>query len=353
MPLDIRNVTKRFGDLKALDDVSISIGNGSLVCFLGPSGCGKTTLLRVIAGLEPHDAGELSLDGRDLSRVPARNRNFGVVFQSYSLFPNMTIAANVAYGLECRGWSKKDVARRVDEMLSLVHLNDQAGKHPHQLSGGQQQRIALARALAPKPAVLLLDEPLSALDAKVREELRVEIRELQQRLGITTIMVTHDQEEALTMADKVVVMKNGRVMQAGTPMDLYRRPKNRFVAEFIGRMNLVPADLGLPVPENGRPAGTTPTIVGVRPEDIRLLAEQDARCRLHAVVEHITRLGNLTRVSLHLHHNGKGKSVGTDGASLPGVRLLAEVHGVAEGLEVGMSRCVTVAPESVRVLEWQ
>ena len=350
MSLDIQNVTKRFGELKALDDVSISIPNGSLVCFLGPSGCGKTTLLRVVAGLEPHDAGEVFLDGRNLSLVPARQRNFGVVFQSYSLFPNLTIAANVAYGLECRNWSKEDIARRVEEMLSLVHLNDQARKYPHQLSGGQQQRIALTRALAPKPAVLLLDEPLSALDAKVREELRVEIREVQQRLGITTIMVTHDQEEALTMADKVVVMQDGRVMQVGTPMDLYRRPRNRFVAEFIGRMNILSADLGLPLPENGRPAGTRPTVVGIRPEDIQLLAEQDAQCRLHAVVDQVTRLGNLTRVSLRLGLNGT--TAMTDAAP-KGVRLLAEIQGVGEGLEVGMGRCITVAPESVRVLEWQ
>ncbi|WP_045223001.1 ABC transporter ATP-binding protein [Desulfonatronum thioautotrophicum] len=344
MALDIQNVTKRFGELKALDDVSISIANGSLVCFLGPSGCGKTTLLRVVAGLELHDQGKLVLDGQDLSLVPARNRNFGVVFQSYSLFPNMTIAANVAYGLECRNWPRKEIALRVEEMLSLVHLNDQARKYPHQLSGGQQQRIALARALAPKPALLLLDEPLSALDAKVREELRVEIRTLQQRLGITTIMVTHDQEEALTMADNVVVMRDGRVMQSGTPMDLYRRPSNRFVAEFIGRMNIVPADMGLPFPENGRPAGSHPLVLGIRPEDIQLLAEEDALCLLQATVDQVTRLGNLTRVRLRISENG---------ASAREVRMMAEIQGMGEGLEVGMNRCISVAGESVRVLEWR
>ena len=209
MSLEIRNVTKRFGELKALDDVSITIGNGSLVCFLGPSGCGKTTLLRVIAGLEPHDAGELSLDGRDLSRIPARNRNFGVVFQSYSLFPNMTIAANVAYGLECRGWSRKDIARRVEEMLSLVHLNDQAGKHPHQLSGGRQQRIALARALYRNPRLLVLDEPDANLDDEGRQALAQAINTARSN-GNLVLLISH-RPWILKMADIVIQLEQGRL----------------------------------------------------------------------------------------------------------------------------------------------
>lgn len=350
MSLEICQLTKTFGELKALDNVSLTVDRGTLVCFLGPSGCGKTTLLRVIAGLERHDAGRLSLDGHDLSPIPARNRNFGVVFQSYSLFPNLTIAANVAYGLECRRWSKGEIVRRVDEMLSLVHLNDQAGKYPHQLSGGQQQRIALARALAPKPEVLLLDEPLSALDAKVREELREEIRMLQRRLGITTIMVTHDQEEALTMADSVVVMKGGRVMQIGPPMDLYRRPENRFVAEFLGRMNIVPSCLGLPVAADAHPAGTLPRVLGVRPEDINLTVAGGRNGNLRAVVDQVTRLGNLTRVSLRL--SLAGCSPAYDNGVEESIRIVAEMQGINENMQVGMPWGITVAPEAVRVLEW-
>src|SRR5690625_3158699 len=205
MSLRIRRVVKRFGHVTALDQVSLDIAAGEFICFLGPSGCGKTTLLRVIAGLERADAGEVLLDDRDLIDVRAGLRDFGGVFQSYSLFPNMTAARNVAYGLECRRWPRQRIDQRVKEMLRLVELEDQADKLPNQMSGGQQQRIALARALAPDPSVLLLDEPLSALDAKVREGLRLEIKSLQQRLGITTIMVTHEQDDALTMADRIVV----------------------------------------------------------------------------------------------------------------------------------------------------
>ena len=242
MDLSIRGIVKRFGPLTALDSVSLDVPHGTFVCFLGPSGCGKTTLLRVIAGLELADAGTIRLGERDLSRVPARDRNFGVVFQSYSLFPNMSAAKNIAYGLECRGWSKPAIAERVEAMLKLIQLADHAHKLPAQLSGGQQQRVALARAIAPDPSLLLLDEPLSALDAKVREELRTEIRALQRRLGITTIMVTHDQEEAMAMADLVIVMNGGRIEQAGRPVDLYAAPQTTFVANFMGRMNLIPVD---------------------------------------------------------------------------------------------------------------
>ena len=351
MSLELRHVTKTFGELKALDDVSFTIERGTLVCFLGPSGCGKTTLLRVIAGLEQHDAGTLGLDGRDLSPIPARNRNFGVVFQSYSLFPNLTIAANVAYGLECRKWSKDEIAQRVDEMLNLVHLNDQAGKYPHQLSGGQQQRIALARALAPKPAVLLLDEPLSALDAKVREELREEIRMLQRRLEITTIMVTHDQEEALTMADTIVVMNNGRVMQTGPPMELYRRPDNRFVAEFLGRMNIVPSCLGLTIAEkNDHQGGTRPLVLGIRPEDVNLSVDNGSNGHLQAVVDQVTRLGNLTRVTLRVLGNGSCPALENNASET--IHIIAEMQGINEDMQIGMPRSITVAPQAVRVLEW-
>ncbi|HEX5079908.1 MAG TPA: ATP-binding cassette domain-containing protein, partial [Geminicoccaceae bacterium] len=303
MFLELREVAKRFGEVVAVDGVSLAVAEGEFVCFLGPSGCGKTTLLRLIAGLEIADAGEIRLGGRDLAPVPARLRNFGVVFQSYSLFPNMTVAKNVAYGLECRRWPAARLRARVEAMLALVHLADQAAKYPAQLSGGQQQRVALARALAPEPPVLLLDEPLSALDAKVREELRGEIRDLQRELGITTVMVTHDQDEAMEMADRIVVMNRGRIAQVGTAFELYTLPANRFVAEFIGRMNVLrltangegrPCLCGQPLALDGD-APLRAALIGVRPEDV-LLGERagDAGIHVRGVVEKAVFLGNVT-----------------------------------------------------------
>ena len=295
MFLSLRNVVKRFGALTAVDDVSLDIEEGEFVCFLGPSGCGKTTLLRVIAGLEQPDAGAILLGDRELSGVSARSRNFGIVFQSYSLFPNMTIARNVAYGLECRRWEHAAIVDRVHEMLDLVHLADQADKYPHQLSGGQQQRIAVARALAPKPVVLLLDEPLSALDAKVREDLRSEIKDLQSRLSITTIMVTHDQHEAMEVANRIVVMDAGRVAQVGSGADLYERPANAFVAGFVGRMNRVTAAF-----TNAMEAGSA-GYLGIRPEQVEIehagAGLPDGRV---ADVEKCVFLGSCTRVTLRI-----------------------------------------------------
>src|SRR5690349_7230937 len=209
--------------------------------FLGPSGCGKTTLLRIVAGLETQDAGTIVQDGRDVSRLPAVDRDYGIVFQSYALFPNLTIASNVAYGLVNRRDRRDSIKGRVRELLTLVGLPDAGPKYPSQLSGGQQQRIALARALAPAPGLLLLDEPLSALDALERVRLRGEIRALQQRLGVTTIMVTHDQEEALSMADRIVVMNHGCIDQVGTPREVYREPASAFVADFVGKVNVIAA----------------------------------------------------------------------------------------------------------------
>ena len=211
-----KGVTKRFGAFTALDDVSLEVEQGKLVCFLGPSGCGKTTLLRVIAGLEVQDAGAIEIGGRDVTRLPPAQRDFGIVFQSYALFPNLTVAQNVGYGLVNRRKARREIAARVAELLQLVGMPEQGAKYPAQLSGGQQQRVALARALASSPSLLLLDEPLSALDARVRVRLRDEIKTLQRRLGVTTIMVTHDQEEALAMADRIVVMNRGRVEQVGS-----------------------------------------------------------------------------------------------------------------------------------------
>lgn len=237
--LSLARITKLFGDFEALKDLTLEIQRGEFVCFLGPSGCGKTTLLRIIAGLEVQTSGSIVQDGVEISLLPPTKRDFGIVFQSYALFPNLTIRRNVAYGIESRGGSRQQTDARVKELLELVNLADQGNKYPAQLSGGQQQRVALARALAPSPGLLLLDEPLSALDASVRHYLRHEIRSLQKRLGVTTIMVTHDQEEALTMADRIVVMNQGTIEQIGTPHEIYGKPVTPFVAQFIGHMNLI------------------------------------------------------------------------------------------------------------------
>ena len=239
--LRIRNLSKHFGDFTALDNVNIDIFRGEFVCFLGPSGCGKTTLLRAISGLDIQTHGTVEQDGRDISALPPAKRDFGIVFQSYALFPNLTVADNVGYGLVSRRMPKVEIASRVADLLRLVGLPDSGPKYPAQLSGGMQQRVALARALALSPGLLLLDEPLSALDARVRAYLRMEIRHLHKRLGVTTIMVTHDQEEALAMADRIVVMNHGRIEQVGSPMQVYREPASPFVADFVGRINVVPA----------------------------------------------------------------------------------------------------------------
>ncbi|RMF00309.1 MAG: putative 2-aminoethylphosphonate ABC transporter ATP-binding protein [Alphaproteobacteria bacterium] len=235
--LEIVNVTKKFGDFTALKDVSLHVRQGELVCFLGPSGCGKTTLLRAIAGLDFQTTGRIYLKGRDISDLPPADRDFGIVFQSYALFPNLTVEKNIGYGLVSRKMASSAVRQRVNELLDLVGLAGSGGKYPAALSGGQQQRVALARALATSPGMLLLDEPLSALDAKVRVHLRHEIKELQRKLGVTTIMVTHDQEEALSMADRIVVMNHGIIEQVGTPTEIYRNPSSLFVADFVGSMN--------------------------------------------------------------------------------------------------------------------
>lgn len=237
--LEIRDVTKMFGDFTALTDITLDIEEGEFVCFLGPSGCGKTTLLRAIAGLDFQTSGRIFQKGREISHVPPAERDFGIVFQSYALFPNLTVERNVGYGLVNRKMGRSAVSARVNELLDLVGLTGQGAKYPAALSGGQQQRVALARALATSPGMLLLDEPLSALDAKVRERLRHEMKELQRSLGITTIMVTHDQEEALSMADRIVVMGDGRIDQVGTPMEIYRDPHSAYVADFIGAMNFL------------------------------------------------------------------------------------------------------------------
>ena len=276
--LKIENIWKAFGSFLALKDVSLGIKEGEFVCFLGPSGCGKTTLLRAIAGLDLQTQGKIEQAGKDVSNLPPSERDYGIVFQSYALFPNLTIEKNIAFGLENTGRDKLEIAQRVAELLELVGLSEQAYKYPAQLSGGQQQRIALARAIATSPGLLLLDEPLSALDAKVRVHLRHEIKALQQKLGVTTVMVTHDQEEALSMADRIVVMNHGSVEQVGTPNEVYCRPATLFVADFIGEMNqlhgfaknareVAIGTTTLACNKHGFPEGDD-IIITIRPEDI-------------------------------------------------------------------------------------
>jgi iron(III) transport system ATP-binding protein len=239
--LQLEGINKRFGAFSALDNISLSIRRGEFICFLGPSGCGKTTLLRIIAGLERQTSGKIVQADRDISSQPPSGRDYGIMFQSYALFPNLTVAENVSYGLVNRKQLRTQVTSRVEELLQLVGLPGSEAKYPAQMSGGQQQRVALARALATSPGLLLLDEPLSALDAIVRVHLRNEIRSLQRALGVTTIMVTHDQEEALSIADRIVVMNKGLIEQVGTPMQVYREPATPFVADFVGKVNRLTA----------------------------------------------------------------------------------------------------------------
>jgi putrescine transport system ATP-binding protein len=237
--IEFRNVTKRFGDFIAIDNVSLKIHEREFFALLGPSGCGKTTLMRMVAGFEEPTSGEVMLDGQDLKGIPPYRRPTNMMFQSYALFPHMSVEHNVAFGLRQDGMPKPEIDRRVDEMLTLVKLTPFAKRRPHQLSGGQKQRVALARSLAKKPKVLLLDEPLGALDKKLREETQFELIDLQMKLGLTFVIVTHDQEEAMTLADRIAVMDHGKVIQVATPAEIYEQPNSRYVADFIGDINLL------------------------------------------------------------------------------------------------------------------
>src|SRR6516162_1966705 len=237
--LELTDVRKAFAQSAAVDNFNLSVKRGEFVSFLGPSGCGKTTTLRMVAGFEEPTSGAIRIDGREMVGLRPNQRNIGMVFQSYALFPNMTVSENVAFALKIARRPQEEIKTRVGEMLEMIKLPQLGDRYPYQLSGGQQQRVALARALAGRPQLLLLDEPLSALDAKIRASLRAEIRDLQRKLGITTIYVTHDQEEALAMSDRIVVMSEGRIEQLGTPFEIYNRPKTRFVASFVGTLNVL------------------------------------------------------------------------------------------------------------------
>lgn len=304
--LSVSHLSKHFGDFTALNTISLDINEGEFICFLGPSGCGKTTLLRAIAGLELPSEGQIVQGQRDITLLPPEQRDFGIVFQSYALFPNLTVADNIAFGLTNQGMKKKQALEKVREWLALVDLPNSENKFPAQLSGGQQQRVALARALALSPGLLLLDEPLSALDAKVRAHLRHEICQLQKKLSITTIMVTHDQEEALTMADRIVVMNHGVVEQIGTPREIYHQPASKFVADFVGTMNFLGArhqqnnllqvdDYTFTSPKN---VTTEQVRVAVRPEQMRISTQENAGIKARVVSFEF--LGSFVRVECQI-----------------------------------------------------
>lgn len=340
--MQVRDIHKGFGAFKALDGVSLDIAAGELVCLLGPSGCGKTTLLRCIAGLEHQDRGAILIGGRDVSALPPQARDYGILFQSYALFPNLTVEQNIGYGLD--GNSREGVRSRVHEMLELVGLVGSEKKYPGELSGGQQQRVALARALAPAPSLLLLDEPMSALDARVREHLCGELRQLQKRLGITTLMVTHNQDEAMLMADRIAVINQGRVEQFDSPRDIYRTPATPFVAEFVGQGNWLPfargqdghvrvGDLSLRLSGNDiRPSGR----LFCRPEAVLINPITHEENLFTAQMRELTYLGNRCRLSFELD-------------ALPGHKLVAELEPNALTHLASADIRVALPPRSLQV----
>ena len=348
--LRIEHLVKQYGTFTALKEVSLEIPLGEFVCFLGPSGCGKTTLLRAIAGLDVQTSGRIFQAGKEISTLPASKRDFGIVFQSYALFPNLTVAANVAYGLVSRGVAKVERETRVVELLQLVGMPEAARKYPAQLSGGQQQRVALARALALSPGLLLLDKPLSALDARVRAHLRSEIRQLHQRLKVTTIMVTHDQEEALTMADRIVVMNQGVIEQVGTPSEVYRSPSSAFVADFVGTTNFLPAvvsaanqvryaGIDLACELDVRPGVGHDVTLAVRPEDIAVRGVIAGMPNAFAVrVADVEFLGAFCRAELAV--NGGEAPIVADFS----INVMRDL-----GVEVGKEMLIALPPQWLRV----
>ena len=308
--LELSHINKKFAGTVAVEDFNLAAEQGEFISFLGPSGCGKTTTLRMIAGFELPTSGAITIAGQDLTYVPPNKRKVGMVFQSYALFPNMTVSQNIGYGLKIAGKPKAEISTRVAEMLALIHLENFSARFPSQLSGGQQQRVALARALAFQPQVLLLDEPLSALDAKIRVELRQEIRRIQRTLGITTIYVTHDQEEALSLSDRVVVMSLGRIEQVGVPFEIYNFPATEFVAGFVGQLNLIPVKMGNPaekvvqldghavrVGRVSEAVSTEKPRLAVRPEELKP-GHLAGHNNLSGKVESVNYLGSIVRVKM-------------------------------------------------------
>ena len=310
--LSISNVTKQFGDTVVVDDFNLDVEKGEFVSFLGPSGCGKTTTLRMVAGFEIPTFGKILLDSADITDKAPNQRNVGMIFQSYALFPNMTVAQNIGFGLRVRKESESSIKQRVDEMVSLINLEKHANKYPYQLSGGQQQRVSLARALANRPQVLLLDEPLSALDAKIRVSLRAEIRAIQKKLGITAVFVTHDQEEALSISDRIVVMFEGKVEQVGTPFEIYNFPKTQFVANFVGTVNIANAEVVDPVKGvisvDGARFESAEDLknyskgdkarISIRPERLSFASEQKKANVVDCTIENIIFLGAVVRIQV-------------------------------------------------------
>ncbi len=318
--LELTNVTKSFTQFNAVESFNLKVDRGELVSFLGPSGCGKTTTLRMVAGFEMPTSGTITINGADITRISPNKRNVGMVFQAYALFPNMTVADNIGFGLKIAKKPASEIKKRAEEMLALIHMPGLGNRYPYQLSGGQQQRVALARALAFSPQVLLLDEPLSALDAKIRVQLRQEIRSIQRTLGITTIYVTHDQEEALSLSDRVVVMNNGRIEQDGTPFETYNFPKTQFVAQFVGTLNTLSAqvrdsasgklvvdqqEIQSAIPLDGAQPGENVSI-SIRPERINLAGlygESPKANVMDCAIENITFLGSIVRIQVRTGEN--------------------------------------------------
>jgi len=348
--LKIEHVRKTYAQTTVVQDFNLDVGAGEFVSFLGPSGCGKTTVLRMVAGFEEPTAGSIVIAGKDVTRLKPNQRNIGMVFQAYALFPNLTVAQNIAFGLRVAGVPKADSDKRVAEMLELIKLPQFGDRYPYQLSGGQQQRVALARAIAPKPKLLLLDEPLSALDAKVRVALRDEIRAIQKELGITTVFVTHDQEEALSISDRIVVMYGGKAEQVGTPFEIYNRPETKFVANFVGTLNVLEGtvtdassgkvkvgagELVLAGKLNGSKAGDTLSLA-LRPEAISLGRQPGREATLGGEISEVSFLGSVIRVRVGLGNQAVSLDTFNSPASPPP--------------KVGEKAEISFSPEDVLVL---
>ena len=361
--LEIDNLSKTFGTHTVLHQFDMAIERGEFITFLGPSGCGKTTVLRMLAGFETATRGTIRLGERDVTHMRTRDRQVGMVFQNYALFPNMTIAENIGFGLKVLRRRSSEIKKRVEEMLALIKLPHIADRYPWQLSGGQQQRVALARALASQPQVLLLDEPLSALDAKIRVSLREDIRTLQRELGITSIFVTHDQEEALSISDRIVVMNEGRIEQIGTPSEIYNFPRTRFVASFVGTLNVLSGTVidaaGGQIVVAGQPLRTTQVLpasdagklrtLAIRPEAISLEPRSDGRNTLSATVDAVNFLGAIVRVRVALHRAGNAESGGEAKAITLSLDLFNDPNRALPS--VGQAVVIGFSHENLLVLE--